>query len=209
MQDRIVVLQFGADEGIEIVPVEIRLRALCEVFLVIVQSVMLHRLTGVKQNFFVGASFLGLLVGGNDLGIIEAQYLVVVTVRKFVENHCRMFQHLPTRQEGARTRDVNLLRQAWIVAIGNKPAFARMILHRFEARMIVLNPNLDCLHLGELLLRYEDFDALQMIRQHRQCLGSFIGMNSIKQRRFDMDRPTFDVPRNGIKADRLYLFAVR
>lgn len=50
VQRRVMFLQFGAGEGIEIVPVKIRLGALGEVLLVISQAVVPHLFAGVEQH---------------------------------------------------------------------------------------------------------------------------------------------------------------
>ena len=61
MQGGVVLLQLGADEGVEVITVEEGLGALSEVFLVIGQAVVLHLLAGVEEDVFVGAGGLGLL----------------------------------------------------------------------------------------------------------------------------------------------------
>ena len=64
----------------------------------------------------------------------------------------RMARERPGRR-AFRARDVDLLGQTEIVAVRLEPLYARMVLHGAESRVVMLNPDLQLLHLGSLFLR--------------------------------------------------------
>ena len=161
---------------------------------------MPHLLAGVEQHVLVRAGFLRLVVGGDNFRMIEAEDLIVITMRQLVQDHRRMLEHLTAREKLASLRDVNLARQARVMAVGHQPVAARMILHRLELRMVVLDPDLDGLQFPQRLGRHEDSDALEMVGQHGERLRAFLAMLAVNQRRLDVDLPSLDLTHHRVEA---------
>ncbi len=94
MERWVVLLEFRADKGEEVVSVEKRLGSLCEVLLVIGQAVVTNSFAGVQQH--VGVQFLSLRVlkRSDDARLFEGEDLVVESVGEFVKDDGGVFQEL-------------------------------------------------------------------------------------------------------------------
>ena len=72
--------------------------------------------------------------------------------------------------------------------------------------MVQFQPDTDFLQFGEWFGVDEDFDALEVVCQHRQGLLPQFGLFARKQGGIDGDFPAFDVFFNGIKEFRWAAF---
>ena len=85
--------------------------------------------------------------------------------------------------------------------VRHQPVAAGMILLGLERRVAVLDPDFQRLHFHQRPRGDEDFDPLQMVREHRQRQRAFLAMRAINQRWLDVNRPALDVAHNGIEAN--------
>ena len=61
-----------------------------------------------------------------------------------------------------------------------EPTLARMILHRPQFRMVVLDPYLAAAKLFQLWLVDEERDSIEVIAQHAQGLATFLRVFSLQ-----------------------------
>ena len=196
---RVEVFEFGGDEGVEVVAVEVGLGGFGEVFLVVGGGVVTDGTTGEELHLLKNSFFHGGVVGFDDLPIVEAQDLVVVGVRQFMKDDGRVLEHLFTREKGGGVCDVDLLGEAGIIAAPREPSGTGVILHSGEFGVFVLEPNFHRLHLVELLFGQENTDALKVVGEHLDGFLSRLGiLSSFKQGGVDVHGPPFDVLLHGL-----------
>ena len=110
VKDRIMFLELGADEGIEVVSIKVGFGSFGEVFHRSGGGIGADFLTGVRKNLVVKPGLHGLPVGGEDAGfVVAAQDLVMKGVAQFVENDRRVFCQLIAIQQRGRPGDVTFL----------------------------------------------------------------------------------------------------
>ena len=190
----IVVAEFGGDEGVEVVAVEVGLGGFGEVFLMVGGGVVLCGATVEELYFFKDPFFDGRVVGGNDFLVVEAEDLVVIGVGQFVKNDGGVLEELAARVEVGSAGDVDFFGKAGIVATALQPSGAWVVLHGGQFGMLVLDPDLHFLHFAERLCGKEDGDSLQVICQHLEGLFSFVGMLAVFEKSgIDVNRPALDV----------------
>ena len=91
----------------------------------------------------------------------------MVRVGQFMEHYYRMLQQLISGQKLAGNWNMHFLDESRVVSVAPKPEQARMVLHCFQCRVLVLNPDFELLHLLEPLSAWhKQRNALQMIGQH-------------------------------------------
>ena len=121
MNLRLITLEFGAIERIEIVLPEECLGHFRKELLRIGQAVMLHFPAVDVQNALVFAAVTKASERGGDLGVIEAENLVMVRMGQFVQHrpglHALMADARPLR----RIRNVYAPRQSRIKSVRLEP----------------------------------------------------------------------------------------
>lgn len=92
--------------------------------------------------------------------------------------------------------------QPRVMAVFHEPFATRVVLHRTQGRMIVFDPDFDCLQSGERAGGHENFDALQVIGEHLERPGAVIALRAaVEQGWLDVDLPSFEVDEHGVKTN--------
>ena len=188
MKGRIMLLQLGAHERVEIVTVEVGLGTLRKVLLVVGGTVVPHCPTCIQEHPLVALLFHRFPVGVNHRRVIKAEHLIVVGVRQFVENHGGMLDELPSGDQGLCLRNVHLLDEPRVVPVAAQPPDTGMILHRTKGRVLVFDPNLTLLQSSERIALDEKGNPVEVIREHAQALRTGLGMLSLQERGVDIFR---------------------
>ncbi len=196
----VMLFLFRPDEGIKIIPVEKRFGALRKVFFGVAQAVVADGFSGVEQDFFVNLRFLGRIKSRLDFGMVETKELVVVGVGEFVQNHGRVLEHLVSRKEVFRPRNMHFAGESLVVSVVAQPRLAGVVLHRRERWMRPFNPDANCLQFPEPVLRDKNLDALKVIGQHGEGTLAFALEFSGEEGGVDRDRPAFDDLGNRVEA---------
>lgn len=201
MELGVVLFEFGADERVEVVAVEVGFGAFGEVFFVVGESVVADFLAVEEEDFFVGAGFLHGVVGGDDFRVIEGEDLVVVGVGEFVEDDGGVFEELEAGEQGFGVGDVDFFMEAWVVAVVFEPTDAGVVLHGAERRVVVFDPDFAGLEFCQGFSRDEDGDALEVVGEHLEGFGSHFGFGAaFEEGGVDVDRPAFEILFDGIEA---------
>ncbi len=94
MERWVILLEFRADKGEEVVSVQKCLGPLCEVLLVIGQAVVTHSFARVEEHVVVQFLSFRFLKSSDDTRFFERENLVVESVGEFVEDDGGVFQEL-------------------------------------------------------------------------------------------------------------------
>jgi len=158
-----VVAEFGGDEGVKVVAVEVGFGGFSEVFLVVGGAVVADIAAGEELHFFEDAVFDGAVVGGDDFLFIEAEDLVVIGVGEFVKDDGGVLEKLVAGEKLSGAGDVDFLGEAGIVAAVFEPAGAGMVLHGGEFGVFVFDPNFHLFHFLQRFLWKKDGNSLEVI----------------------------------------------
>ena len=125
----IVFLEFGPHEGIEIIHAEVGFGHLGEEFLVVGSGIVAGLATTEKKHSFVKTLLFRSFVGLENFRVLEAEYLVVISMSQFMKDDVRVLGPGTPGEKTTGSRYVYAFFQSGVVSVGLEPGLGRMVLH--------------------------------------------------------------------------------
>ena len=94
MQVGVMLLEFGTNEWVEVIAIEISFGALGKVFLVVCHGIMSDILPGKKHDPVITPCLSRFFVGGDDSRMVKGEELVMIRVGEFVQHDSRVLEQL-------------------------------------------------------------------------------------------------------------------